>query len=133
MGAKRLFALGGVGFAFLIGVALVAGFASRPQMAAVYSGLEPAEAGRIVAQIESMGIAVGTGYEGSVVTVPADDVARVRMALAEKGLPAAGGVGYELFDGENGLGLTSFMQRMNRSEEHTSELQSLMRISYAVF
>src|SRR3546814_3970265 len=26
-----------------------------------------------------------------------------------------------------------FMARFNRSEEHTSELQSLMRISYAVF
>src|SRR3546814_5556859 len=28
---------------------------------------------------------------------------------------------------------TSARQRMRRSEEHTSELQSLMRISYAVF
>src|SRR3546814_2577813 len=27
----------------------------------------------------------------------------------------------------------TFMGRRNRSEEHTSELQSLMRISYAVF
>src|SRR3546814_3795023 len=29
--------------------------------------------------------------------------------------------------------LLRFFQRANRSEEHTSELQSLMRISYAVF
>src|SRR3546814_8910966 len=29
--------------------------------------------------------------------------------------------------------VTSDMQRLRRSEEHTSELQSLMRISYAVF
>src|SRR3546814_8253368 len=28
---------------------------------------------------------------------------------------------------------TSFNRQVNRSEEHTSELQSLMRISYAVF
>src|SRR3546814_1169647 len=28
---------------------------------------------------------------------------------------------------------TSFVERKPRSEEHTSELQSLMRISYAVF
>src|SRR3546814_8914461 len=27
----------------------------------------------------------------------------------------------------------SFLRRLTRSEEHTSELQSLMRISYAVF
>src|SRR3546814_5272959 len=31
------------------------------------------------------------------------------------------------------LGLRSALHRRSRSEEHTSELQSLMRISYAVF
>src|SRR3546814_4818945 len=30
-------------------------------------------------------------------------------------------------------GLAHFLEHMQRSEEHTSELQSLMRISYAVF
>src|SRR3546814_2900447 len=30
-------------------------------------------------------------------------------------------------------GLQTFLARNDRSEEHTSELQSLMRISYAVF
>src|SRR3546814_2368675 len=33
----------------------------------------------------------------------------------------------------DGQGLCLFSKRMDRSEEHTSELQSLMRISYAVF
>src|SRR3546814_10485468 len=32
-----------------------------------------------------------------------------------------------------GRGLESLASRLGRSEEHTSELQSLMRISYAVF
>src|SRR3546814_5322490 len=32
-----------------------------------------------------------------------------------------------------GRRITAFFCRMRRSEEHTSELQSLMRISYAVF
>src|SRR3546814_7571747 len=30
-------------------------------------------------------------------------------------------------------GMSRFLREANRSEEHTSELQSLMRISYAVF
>src|SRR3546814_9047547 len=37
---------------------------------------------------------------------------------------------------DHGMGLNSAFlhcQRLDRSEEHTSELQSLMRISYAVF
>src|SRR3546814_8831532 len=33
----------------------------------------------------------------------------------------------------SGKGVCSFVPRHSRSEEHTSELQSLMRISYAVF
>src|SRR3546814_5115516 len=35
--------------------------------------------------------------------------------------------------GEDGLGLGEEVEDRERSEEHTSELQSLMRISYAVF
>src|SRR3546814_10275341 len=36
--------------------------------------------------------------------------------------------------GASGVGASSgFLKRLTRSEEHTSELQSLMRISYAVF
>src|SRR3546814_1994860 len=35
--------------------------------------------------------------------------------------------------GRHGRGITSGDYRRSRSEEHTSELQSLMRISYAVF
>src|SRR3546814_8051911 len=45
------------------------------------------------------------------------------------------------YDGSSGDPVTVWLQRLNmqppeienRSEEHTSELQSLMRISYAVF
>src|SRR3546814_9456491 len=36
-------------------------------------------------------------------------------------------------DSSNGLTLSNLSIRVVRSEEHTSELQSLMRISYAVF
>src|SRR3546814_3306564 len=46
--------------------------------------------------------------------------------LVERGLQdELAGSAYAIVDGTDG--------RMHRSEEHTSELQSLMRISYAVF
>src|SRR3546814_7520804 len=48
-------------------------------------------------------------------------------ALVEAGLhPAAGGTGTQACSGD-------MLLEALRSEEHTSELQSLMRISYAVF
>src|SRR3546814_4246177 len=48
------------------------------------------------------------------------------------------GIEHALKDGERTLGITSkiilcFLRHLSRSEEHTSELHSLMRISYAVF
>src|SRR3546814_10294422 len=43
----------------------------------------------------------------------------------------AWGLGWEVW--LNGMEVTQFTYFQQRSEEHTSELQSLMRISYAVF
>src|SRR3546814_6300818 len=40
---------------------------------------------------------------------------------------------YDCPGGKIASGLTGFPPGQSRSEEHTSELQSLMRISYAVF
>src|SRR3546814_4778023 len=54
-----------------------------------------------------------------------------RATQFEAGRPHAGGTIYLSAADENGM-MISFIQS-NRSEEHTSELQSLMRISYAVF
>src|SRR3546814_15450218 len=46
----------------------------------------------------------------------------VRMALAERGLPSNGKAGYELFDEQGALGLTSFMQRVTRTRALEGEL-----------
>src|SRR3546814_6741793 len=65
-----------------------------------------------------------------------DDVARLHEALVVTRSDAVfrhadEGVDVELVVGEDHEVLE--MRRIGRSEEHTSELQSLMRISYAVF
>src|SRR3546814_10884780 len=52
----------------------------------------------------------------------------MRMVLAH-----AAGAGERLLDGRLGVGDPDPVGQLVRSEEHTSELQSLMRISYAVF
>src|SRR3546814_2096126 len=59
-----------------------------------------------------------------------------------QGKPAGAGCNHELYGCVGHAGLSEIIkqqcrgdtdQSQNRSEEHTSELQSLMRISYAVF
>lgn len=114
--------LAGTGIGIVAAVALMAVVLSRPQMTPVYTGLEPAEAGRVVKAVEEMGIPVNATFDGTAVEVPLSDAPRVRMALAEKGLPAHGSVGYELFDTDKPLGITSFMQRMNRLRAMEGEL-----------
>src|SRR3546814_1089166 len=54
---------------------------------------------------------------------PAERAGAIELVVAALGQPGAGLVGQR--DGDIAVG--------ERSEEHTSELQSLMRISYAVF
>ena len=54
--------------------------------------------------------------------VPKDKVARLRMKLAESGLPKGGGVGYEIFDKSDALGSTTFVQNINHLRALEGEL-----------
>jgi len=67
-------------------------------MALLYSDLELADTSRIVARLEKQGIPVDLKAEGTQIYVPTDRVARLRMEMAEAGLPKGGIVGYEIFD-----------------------------------
>ncbi len=53
---------------------------------------------------------------------PKDKVARLRMKLAEGGLPKGGGVGYEIFDKSDALGSTTFVQNINHLRALEGEL-----------
>jgi len=45
--------------------------------------------------------------------VPGDQVLQLRVSLAEQGLPGGGSVGYEIFDDNQGIGTTGFVQNVN--------------------
>src|SRR3546814_10753632 len=64
--------------------------------------------------------------------LPPQDEDRLRGELASPD-PDDGGISTALLNGEQDVWLASCGNFYSRSEEHTSELQSLMRISYAVF
>ena len=81
--------------------------AARPQMALLYSGLEPAAAGEVVTALEQRGISYDV--RGSAIFVDTTRRDQLRMTLAGEGLPANGSAGYELLDGLSGFGTTSQM------------------------
>ena len=60
--------------------------------------------------------------DGSTILVARDKVARLRMKLAEGGMPKGGGVGYEIFDKSEALGATTFIQNINHLRALEGEL-----------
>ncbi|MEN9841943.1 MAG: hypothetical protein RL376_1743, partial [Verrucomicrobiota bacterium] len=58
---------------------------------------------------------------GGTIYVPADQVHRLRMDLAAKGLPGGEGVGFEIFD-KGQFGLSDFVQRTNYNRAIQGEL-----------
>ena len=50
---------------------------------------------------------------GDAIMVPTGDALRLRMALAEEGMPVGGTVGYELFDQANPFTTSDFLGNVN--------------------
>jgi flagellar M-ring protein FliF len=88
----------------------------------LYSGLDPAEAGRIGQRLDELKIPYQASGDGTTILVPQSQVAHTRMELAASGLPHQGGVGYELLDSQSPMNMTSFMQRVQRLRALEGEL-----------
>src|SRR5262249_1144291 len=100
-------------------VAMVAIFAflimriASPQMSPLFTDLSVEDSASIVKELERQGIPYELKNDGAIVLVPKDKIARLRMKLAEGGMPKGGGIGYEIFDKTDSLGATSFVQNVN--------------------
>jgi flagellar M-ring protein FliF len=96
-------------------------WSSRPQMMMLYGGMDSKDMAEVVKTLDDQGIQ----YEiksGNSVYVPKNDVYKVRMSLASKGVPAGGSVGYEIFD-RTGFGVSDFVQKTNYTRALQGELQ----------
>lgn len=122
LGANRLMMTGALGALVVASLVAIVFAFSSPQMAVLFSGLTDADAGAVVAELESMDVPVNVSSDGRTIYAPAGRVPRLRMLLAEQGIPAGGAVGYELFDDRSSLGLTSFMQDITRLRALEGEL-----------
>src|SRR6266700_4372534 len=100
---------------------------TTPQMTTLFTDLSVEDSSGIIKDLERQGIAFELRNEGSVIMVPKDKVTRLRMKLAEGGLPKGGGVGYEIFDKSDALGTTSFVQNINHLRALEGELARTIR------
>jgi len=100
---------------------------TTPQMTTLFTDLSTEDSSGIIKDLERQAIPFELRNDGAVIMVPKDKVTRLRMKLAEGGLPKGGGVGYEIFDKSDALGTTSFVQNINHLRALEGELARTIR------
>jgi len=95
--------------------------AGGTSMRPLASGADSKDLGEIVELLKNNQIEYEISESGDSILVPEDKLAESRMAMAMKGLPKSGDVGYEIFD-EGNFGISDFVQRTNYTRAIQGEL-----------
>ncbi|MEM6666031.1 MAG: flagellar basal-body MS-ring/collar protein FliF [Pseudomonadota bacterium] len=127
LGPGRLSAMGAVAFGLFAFLVFFVMRVSTPEMAPLFTDLTVDDSASVVSELESRNVQYEIRQNGAAVLVPEDQVLRLRISLAEEGLPAGGTVGYEIFDNRDTLGSTSFVQGINRVRALEGELARTIR------
>ncbi|WP_309747665.1 flagellar basal-body MS-ring/collar protein FliF [Roseobacter sp. N2S] len=122
LGRRRLILMGatavGLTAALLIGLSV----AITPNYRPLVMDASASDASRMVAELEKAGFSPKISSDGTMLSLPDNEIAQARMALAQAGLPPEGNAGWELFDQSSGLGMNSFLQQINRLRALEGEL-----------
>jgi len=100
---------------------------NQPHLTVLYSDLEFKDSIEIVKKLEGLNVPHEIKGDGAVILVPKDQVLKLRLTMAEEGLPAGGTVGYEIFDKSNTLGATNFVQNINHLRAIEGELSRTIK------
>jgi flagellar M-ring protein FliF len=122
LGAGRMAAMAAVTLALIGFFAFLMIRMTTPQMVPLFTDLSMEDSSAIIKDLERQAIPYQIKNDGAIVMVAKDRVARLRMKLAESGLPKGGGVGYEIFDKSDALGSTTFVQNINHLRALEGEL-----------
>jgi flagellar M-ring protein FliF len=127
IGAARIAAMAAVAIALVGSFAFLILRVTTPQMTPLFTDLSLEDSASIAKELDREGVTYELRNDGNIIMVPNDRVARLRMTLAENGLPKGGGVGYEIFDKSDALGTTSFVQNINNLRALEGELARTIR------
>ena len=130
LGPMRLTAIGGVGVLVLSLLIFATVQMSSGNLAPLYPNeiADSAESGQIVQRLEQMQVAVEVRNGGKQILVPADQVDRLRIALAAEGLPSGGsGPGNEIWDKPSSFGTTNFEQQVKQLRALEGKLSRTIR------
>ncbi len=111
------------GAAVIALVAVMLMWASAPEYRVLYSNLGEADGGRIIGELESRAVPYQFSQGGRALMVPGDQVHKLRLQLAEQGLPEGGNVGFQIMD-EQAFGISQFAEQVNFQRGLQGELAS---------
>src|ERR1700689_258863 len=90
LGPARLAALGGVGVLLIVFFIFLATRLSGQSYGLLYADLDLKDSAQVAAKLDAMNIPYQVVGDGSTIKVPADQVARLRLTMAETGIPHGG-------------------------------------------
>ncbi|HQU72485.1 MAG: flagellar M-ring protein FliF [Calditrichaeota bacterium] len=96
-------------------------WANRPEYEMLYTNLDPGTASAVVEELATNSVKYRLENGGTTIYVPRENVADMRLKMAQNDLLKDGITGYELFE-KNTMGMTTFMQRLNLRRALEGEL-----------
>jgi len=94
-----------------------------PSFAPLYTSVPVEEGGKIVSELELQNVPYELRRNGTQILVPSDQVDKLRLKLAQSGLPSKGSMtGYEIFDKTDTLGTSNFVLSINQLRALEGEL-----------
>lgn len=96
---------------------------TAPTMSPLYTSLPIEDGAKIVQELETAQIPYELRGNGTQILVPSDQVEKLRMKMASRGLPSQGSIiGYEIFDKGETLGTSNFVLNLNQLRALEGEL-----------
>lgn len=118
--SQRIFLISVIALTIIVMI-LIINAATAFNYGVLFSNLTPKDSGLILEQLKSKKVPYKIVSDGSVIKVPENKIAELRIELAANGLPEGGGVGFEIFD-KTSLSTSGFAQDINYIRAVESEL-----------
>ncbi len=113
--------IGGLAVGSLIFIGFIFFMFNEPSYSTLYTNINQEDASQVIKYLQQEKIPYKLTANGSTISVPKEKVYEVRLALAGKGIPSSGIIGYEIFD-KNIIGMSEFVQKMNYKRALEGEL-----------
>ncbi len=105
----------------VVGLVVLTRWAGAPTYRLLFSDLDPESASQVVARLRDEKVSYDLVDGGRGVRVPEDRIDELRLTFAGQGMPAAGRIGFELFEGTS-FGWTEFLEQVNYRRALEGEL-----------